>query len=102
MNSAPMIFRFRSGSVTPASLSRNRASASTRTKFMAQLWKAAWTSSPSSFRMRPWSTNTHVSCSPTASASRAAHTELSTPPESASSTRPPPTFSRMAATAVRL
>ena len=102
MNSSPMIFRFRSGSVTPASFPRNLASASTRTKFIAQGWKAASTSSPSFFRMSPWSTNTHVSCSPTASASRAAHTELSTPPDSASSTRPPPTFSRMAAIAVRL
>jgi hypothetical protein len=39
MNSSPMILRLRSGSVTPASLVRNRSSASTRTKLMSHLLK---------------------------------------------------------------
>ena len=97
-----MIFRFRSGSSTPASLARNRSPASTRMKFIAHLENAASTSSPSFLRMRPWFTNTQVSCSPTASASSAAATEESTPPLRASSTLPSPIFSRKAFTAVRL
>ena len=91
-----MILRLRSGSLTPESFSRKRASASTRTKWMSHLEKAVSTSSPSFLRIRPWSTNTQVSWLPTASASSAAATEESTPPDRASNTLPPPTFSRMA------
>ena len=58
----------------------------------------ASTSSPSSLRSRPWSTNTQVSCLPTARASSTAATDESTPPERAHSTRPPPTRARRAAT----
>ena len=67
MNSSPMIFRFRSGSVTPASRSRKRASASTAISGTLN-WSrnAATTWLPSFFRISPWSTNTHVSWSPTA------------------------------------
>ena len=97
-----MILRLFSGSVTPESFPRKRASASTRTKWMSHLAKAASTSSPSFLRIRPWSTNTQVSWFPTASASRAAATEESTPPESASSTFPLPTFARMSRMAVFL
>ena len=56
----------------------------------------ARTCSGSFLRIRPMSRNTHVSWRPTARLSSAAQTELSTPPESASSTRPLPTFSRRA------
>ena len=96
INSSPMIFRLRSGSSTPASLMRKRVSASTRIKLAERWAKMDSTSSPSSFRIRPWSTKTQVSCFPMASARSAAQTEESTPPERASSTFPSPTFSRMA------
>jgi hypothetical protein len=67
MNSSPMIFRFCSGSTIPASRSRKRASASTAISGTLN-WSrnAATTWLPSFFRISPWSTNTHVSCSPTA------------------------------------
>ena len=100
--SSPMIFLLRSGSSTPASFSRKRLSASTRTKLISHLEKAASTSSPSFRRISPWSTKTQVSCFPTASASRAATTEESTPPDRASKTFPCPTFSRTAEIAVFL
>ena len=95
-----MIFRFRSGSSTPLRRARNRSPALTRTKRMGIPAKAASTSSPSFFRIRPVSTKMAVSRSPTARESRAAQTEESTPPERASSTCLSPIFSRRAATAV--
>ena len=97
-----MIFRLVSGSATPASFVRNSSSASERIKLMSHWEKAASTSSPSPSRMRPWSTNTQVSWGPTASASRAAATEESTPPLRASRTLPFPIFSRRDRTAVSL
>ena len=46
------------------------------------------TCSPSFLRIRPWSTNTHVSWSPTARCTSSAATEESTPPERPQITRP--------------
>ena len=48
--------------------------------------------------MRPWSTNTQVSCFPTARESSTAATGESTPPDSPSSTRSLPIFLRSADT----
>ena len=48
--------------------------------------------------MRPVSTNTHVSWSPTALCTRAAATAESTPPESPQMTCSPPTWARIAST----
>jgi hypothetical protein len=48
-------------------------------------------------RISPWSTNTHVSWSPTARCTSSAATEESTPPESPQITRPSPTCARIAA-----
>ncbi len=99
MNSAPMILRFFSGSSTPASRSRKRSVASTYTR-LASIWflNMSMTCSDSPLRMRPWFTCTHMRFSPMARSMSAATTELSTPPESASSTLPSPTWSRMACT----
>ena len=55
----------------------------------------ASTSSPSFLRSRPWSTNTQVSCFPTAFERRTAATDESTPPDRAHNTLPSPTFSRI-------
>ena len=99
MNSSPMILRLASGSVTPASASKNRS------------WAFTWISStpncrvnvssicsPSSLRISPVSTKTQVSWSPTALVTSAAATAESTPPESAQSTFSSPTCARIAAT----
>ena len=96
MNSLPMILRLASGSVTPASLARNRSSASTATSGTLK-WsrKAATTWSPSPLRIRPWSTNTQVSWSPIARCTSSAATDESTPPERPQMTWPSPTCSRM-------
>ena len=61
MNSAPIALRFASGSVTPFSFSRNLRSASTATSGTLNVsLNALTTCSPSSLRISPWSTNTHV------------------------------------------
>ena len=57
---------------------------------------STWSASPE--RMRPVSTKTQVSWSPTALCTSAAATAESTPPLSAHSTRSPPTWVRTAAT----
>src|SRR3954447_157624 len=81
MNSAPIVLRFVSGSVTPRSLARKRSSASTATSGMPnRSRKAEMTCSPSFLRISPWSTNTHVSWSPTARWTSSAATDESTPP----------------------
>ena len=99
MNSVPMILRLASGSVVPASRSRKRSSASTAT---SGTWKvsrkAATTWSPSFLRIRPWSTKTHVSWSPTALCTSSAATDESTPPERPQMTRPSPTCARIRST----
>jgi hypothetical protein len=92
MNSSPMIFRLRSGSSTPASLARNRSSASTWTRGMPNPSNASTTCSASFSRIRPWSTKTQVSLSPTARWTSSAATEESTPPESPQITLPSPTW----------
>ena len=94
-----MRFRFCSGSVTPASRARKRSCACTWT---SGTWKrppnVSTTCSASSLRSRPWSTKTQVSWSPTALWTSSAATALSTPPESAHSTRSRPTCARMRST----
>ena len=88
MNSRPMILRFSSGSVTPASAARNRSRASTTTRSTpVAATKSFSTCSASPSRSSPWSTNTQVSWSPTALCTSAAATDESTPPDSAQSTR---------------
>ena len=98
MNSAPIALRFVSGSLTPFSRARKRSSASTATSGTLK-WSrnAATTCSPSFLRMRPWSTNTHVSWSPIARCTSSAATLESTPPLSPQMTLPPPTWARMRA-----
>ena len=98
MNSAPIALRLASGSVTPFSFSRNRVCASTATSGTLNVsLKALTTCSPSSLRISPWSTNTQVSCSPTALCTSSAATEESTPPDSPQITRPSPTCARIRA-----
>ena len=92
MNSAPIALRLASGSVTPFSFSRNRSSASTATSGTLNVsLNALTTCSPSSLRISPWSTNTHVSWSPTARCTSSAATDESTPPDSPQITCPSPT-----------
>ena len=93
-----MIFRFVSGSLTPARRVRKRSFASTLMKVSLRLEKTASTSSASPLRISPWSTNTQVSRSPMASDSSAAATEESTPPDRASRALPSPISSRKAFT----
>src|SRR3989442_14889879 len=84
MNSSPMILRLVSGSVTPPRRARKRSSACTAT---SGTWKvsrnAAITCSPSFLRIRPWSTNTQVSCSPTALHQQGGHRRVDAPGEPA-------------------
>ena len=54
--------------------------------------KASTTCSASFIRIRPWSTKTQVSFSPTALWTSSAATEESTPPERPQITRPSPTW----------
>ncbi len=99
MNSRPMILRFSSGSVTPASASRNCSAASTtlsRTPVAATKSRSTCSASPA--RSSPWSTNTQVSWSPIARCTSAAATAESTPPDSPQMTRLPPTCARIAST----
>ena len=99
MNSRPMILRFSSGSVTPSSASRNWSTASTTFSFTpVAATKSRSTCSASSWRSRPWSTNTQVSWSPTARWTSAAATAESTPPDSPQITCLPPTCARIDAT----
>ena len=97
MNSRPMILRFSSGSVTPASASRNcsRASTTCRSTPVAAT-KSRSTCSVSPSRSSPWSTNTQVSWSPMARCTSAAATAESTPPDSPQIARPSPTCARIA------
>ena len=65
MNSRPMILRFSSGSVTPASASRKRSWASTTCRSTpVAATKSRSTCSASPWRSSPWSTKTQVSRSP--------------------------------------
>ena len=96
MNSAPIALRLASGSLSPDSRARKRSSASTATSGTLK-WSrnAEMTCSPSFLRIRPWSTNTHVSWSPIARWTSSAATDESTPPESPQITRPVPTCARI-------
>ena len=103
MNSSPIVLRFSSGSTTPASRSKNRSPA--RTWISSMPWwrrNVSTTWSPSPSRMSPVSTNTQVSCGPTALCTSAAATAESTPPDSPQITRSSPTCSRIAATEVSM
>ena len=93
-----MILRFSSGSVTPASASRNRFWASTTCRSTpVAATKSRSTCSASPLRSRPWSTKTQVSRSPIARCTRAAATAESTPPERPQIARPwSPICSRIA------
>ena len=78
-----MILRFSSGSLTPASASRNRFWASTTCRSTpVAATKSRSTCSASPLRSRPWSTKTQVSRSPMARCTSAAATAESTPPDS--------------------
>ena len=59
---------------------------------------ASTTCSASLRRIRPWSTKTQVSLSPTARWTSSAAIEESTPPERPQITRPSPTWARIAST----
>ena len=92
MNSVPIIFRLVSGSVTPASAVKKRSLASTTFSFTpVEATKSRSTCSASPSRSKPWSTNTQVSCEPTAFCTIAAATAESTPPDRPQRTRPVPT-----------
>ena len=98
MNSLPIALRLASGSVTPASRSRNRSAALTWTRLtLKSRRKVSETCSASPWRSSPVSTNTQVSLSPTARWTSRAATEESTPPDRAHSTWPSPTRARTAA-----
>ncbi len=92
MNAAPMILRFCSGSVTPASRVRNSSDASTksngrlRRSNRVRIWVASFS------RSRPLSTKMQVRRSPSALWSRSAATVESTPPDRPHTTRPGPTL----------
>ena len=89
MNSRPMILRFSSGSLTPASASRKRFCASTTWSLTpVAATKSRSTCSASPLRSSPWSTKTQVSRSPIARCTMAAATAESTPPDSPQMARP--------------
>ena len=83
-----MIFRFCSGSVTPARRSRNSADASTNTSGSCSRSNRLRICAASFSRSTPLSTKMHVSRSPIARCRISAATVESTPPLSAQTTRP--------------
>ncbi len=99
MNVAPMILRFCSGSVTPASRSRKSRTASTNTSGSCSRSKRRRICSASSSRSTPLSTKMHVSRSPMARWMSSAATVESTPPLSRRRRGPSPTCARMRAVA---
>ena len=86
-----MILRFCSGSVTPASRSRNSVDASTNTSGSFRRSNRRRICSASSRRSTPLSTKMHVSRSPIARWMSSAATVESTPPLKPQTTRPSPT-----------
>ena len=83
INSLPIVLRFFSGSVTPASLLRKRSLASTATRFNPSLSRRFFCTLSNSFlRSTPLFTKTHVNWLPMALCTSIAATEESTPPES--------------------
>ncbi len=97
MNALPMILRFCSGSVTPASRSRNSVAASAKTSGSCSRSKRLRICSASSCRITPLSTKMQVRRSPIARCISTAATVESTPPLSPQTTRPSPTCSRIRA-----
>ena len=94
-----MILRLVSGSVTPASASRNRSALDTVCSLApVAATKSRSTCSRSPARSSPWSTNTQVNRSPMARWTSAAATAESTPPDRPQIARPSPTWARIAAT----
>ena len=93
-----MTFRFRSGSVTSSSRSRNRSVASTNSSGSWSFVNRSRTCAASFSRSSPLSTKMQVNRSPIARWTSSAATVESTPPESPSTTRPSPTCSRIRAT----
>ena len=85
-----MIFRFCSGSTTPARRSRKSFEASTKTSGSFNRSKRFRTCVASSSLNTPLSTKMHVSLSPTARWMMSAATVESTPPLNAHATRPSP------------
>ncbi len=82
MNSPPMILRFRSGSVTPASFAKNRSLASTTRRSALKASRNSDSTCAASFaRCRPVSTKMQVRRDPIALRTSAAATDESTPPE---------------------
>ena len=91
-----MIFRFCSGSVTPASFERKRLDASTVTSGRWNICpKTSSTAVRSPERRTPLSTKMQWSLSPMARWTRSAATAESTPPERAQMTWPSPTWARI-------
>ena len=89
MNVAPMILRFCSGSVTPASRSRNRlGGVDEHQRQLQPLEAACGSAAASSSRSTPLSTKMHVSWSPIARWMISAATVESTPPLRPQTTRP--------------
>ncbi len=96
MNSRPMILRFCSGSVTPASAARNTGAASTTFRSTpVAATKSFSTCSASPVRSSPWSTKTQVSWWPMARWTSAAATAESTPPDRPQMAWAEPTRARM-------
>src|SRR5256712_743114 len=98
MNVLPMIARFRSGSSTPFRPAKNASAAWTTVNTTPSPFRVLETCSVSPFRMRPVSTYTPTRRSPRARLASTAAVVLSTPPEHATTARPPPTAPRIAAT----
>ncbi len=98
MNVRPMILRFCSGSVTPARRDRKRSEASTAWTWIPRRPNASTTCSRSCARIRPWSTRIGYTRSPSASRSRIAVTDESTPPDRAQITEPEGAWRRIAST----
>ena len=94
-----MNLRLASGSVTPARPVEEQCLGvhMDQRDVVAVAEQASRPAPPRSARIRPWSTNTQVSCSPIASWISTAATALSTPPDRPQITLPVPTCSRMSA-----
>ncbi len=89
MNSLPMMRRFCSGSVTPASFARKRCDASTASRFRPSLSSRFCRTLANSFlRSTPLLTKTQLSRSPRARCTSVAATAESTPPDNAQIARP--------------
>ncbi len=94
INSLPIIFRFRSGLMTPLRCLRKcRAAETVRRGMWRTDWSACSTSSRSPSRKSPLSTKTAVSCFPMARCTISVATVESTPPDTAEMTAWPPTCS---------